>query len=1320
MHVVTEDPREDSALDARFITSLHTGVARRPYLHTLTRCLIAVVALSVFSCGDNTEGPVDAVPRPPCSDSRDNDGDGLIDFPEDPGCANLESNAEDAPRKPQCSDNRDNDGDGLMDFPNDPGCLAPEIDEEKDDCPDGPLCPMCANSVDDDASGAMDFPLDVGCDSAADSLEYGGNPNACGPGFTLKTLPPSGIDSGMLTTMSVANFGSCGPASDTPGVGYVLVLSRPRVVFASTAGSAIDTVLSIRRPPCEDNTEVSCNDNNTATDLSSRITRQLEPGVYFIIVRAKVATGTGAYAIRVQLLNLENDECNTNAECAPGLVCRVPKGGVKKICTQPVCRDGVDEDDDGRIDWPNDPGCVTEIDNDEADDCPAGPTCPKCSDVIDNDGDGVTDYPLDESCTAASDGSEGCITREKPIPVITGITTTGTTVGSYNDYDPTCNAATGVSPDVLYRLDLPALSRLTLNVTGFDTVTTLLDSTCGGTPIACSDPPLMTVNNLAAGTYYATVEGFSGTTTGAYTITTGGTIAPNGSCEHPMYQNGTFTCEAGFICDGPAGARTCRTQCSDGLDNNADGRIDFPNDPGCESQRDNSESSVCPGAACPECTDGMDNDNDGQTDFPNDPQCRAASSTSELCTSSESVTLITTGVTVGNTTNATDDYDPTCNSPTGAAPDVLYRLDVPTMASLTLNVTGTLNTVTTVLDSTCGGTPIRCSDPQSTTFTDFPGGTYYVGIEAFTGTTVGAFTLNTSGTVAPGASCEGVLFQSGAFTCTTGHACDGMAGSRTCVVAQCNDGLDNNGDGTIDFPNDPGCTSRSDNSEDNVCPGAMCPECGDGMDNDGDTQTDYPNDTTCTSASGGSEACAGEIDPILPITMPTTSDTLVGASDGHNPTCGLDGGPDKMYTLRVPALATLKLDTEGSMVSDTLLSLMTGACTEPGIECDDDDGTGNLSLIQRTNVAAGSYIIAVDAYSTSVVPAPFKLNVSGTVAPDASCEGPLFENGVLTCTTGYACNGVMGSRTCSRQCSDGIDNNGDGNTDFPNDPGCTSAADPTEDTLCPGAMCPACGDGMDNDSDGQTDYPADVACPSASGVSENFCSVDPDYRGHITTPVTMGTLAAPAGDHRDQTCQAPANTGNDVVYSLTSSVAATWEITTEGSTIFDTLLSVHDPTCSVTQYACDDDSGTGRLSRITLALPAGAYSIQVDSFSQTGNNGPFQLNVVGTVAPDVSCEDVLFASGVLTCPTGYACNGVVGSRTCTQECSDGIDNNGDGKTDFPDDPGCTSATDPIEDTLCPGAMCPACSDGMDNDSDGQTDYPADVSCSSASDATEDI
>ena len=53
-----------------------------------------------------------AVPARPCNDGRDNDGDGLVDYPNDPGCANTASVTE----SPQCQDGIDNDGQPGIDF----------------------------------------------------------------------------------------------------------------------------------------------------------------------------------------------------------------------------------------------------------------------------------------------------------------------------------------------------------------------------------------------------------------------------------------------------------------------------------------------------------------------------------------------------------------------------------------------------------------------------------------------------------------------------------------------------------------------------------------------------------------------------------------------------------------------------------------------------------------------------------------------------------------------------------------------------------------------------------------------------------------------------------------------------------------------------------------------------------------------------------------------------------------------------------------------------------------------------------------------------
>lgn len=62
-------------------------------------------------------------------------------------------------------------------------------------------------------------------------------------------------------------------------------------------------------------------------------------------------------------------------------------------------------------------------------------------------------------------------------------------------------------------------------------------------------------------------------------------------------------------------------------------------------------------------------------------------------------------------------------------------------------------------------------------------------------------------------------------------------------------------------------------------------------------------------------------------------------------------------------------------------------------------------------------------------------------------------------------------------------------------------------------------------------------------------------------------------------------------------------------------------------------------------------------------------------------------------------------------CKDGVDNDGDGVTDFPDDRGCTAASDTHERERSGFA----CDNGVDDDGDGATDYPDDGGCDSSSD-----
>jgi hypothetical protein len=65
---------------------------------------------------------------------------------------------------------------------------------------------------------------------------------------------------------------------------------------------------------------------------------------------------------------------------------------------------------------------------------------------------------------------------------------------------------------------------------------------------------------------------------------------------------------------------------------------------------------------------------------------------------------------------------------------------------------------------------------------------------------------------------------------------------------------------------------------------------------------------------------------------------------------------------------------------------------------------------------------------------------------------------------------------------------------------------------------------------------------------------------------------------------------------------------------------------------------------------------------------------------------------------------VVPGEPAPPACSDGLDNDGDHRRDFPRDRGCSSPSDGTEE--------PPCRDGIDNDQDGAIDHPDDPGCGS--------
>ena len=141
--------------------------------------------------GTSTTGGSTPPPPPPpapvyaCSNGADDDSDGKVDYPADPGCASTTDNDEyNAPAPPPpapsyaCSNGRDDDFDGKIDYPADPGCTSTTDNDEYNAAPAPPPPPAptyaCSNGKDDDFDGRIDYPADTGCSGPTDNTETSG------------------------------------------------------------------------------------------------------------------------------------------------------------------------------------------------------------------------------------------------------------------------------------------------------------------------------------------------------------------------------------------------------------------------------------------------------------------------------------------------------------------------------------------------------------------------------------------------------------------------------------------------------------------------------------------------------------------------------------------------------------------------------------------------------------------------------------------------------------------------------------------------------------------------------------------------------------------------------------------------------------------------------------------------------------------------------------------------------------------------------------------------------------------------------------------
>jgi hypothetical protein len=351
-----------------------------------------------------------------CDNGADDDADGLVDFPDDPGCESPAGATEQ--HVPACSNGADDDGDTLGDHPADPGCTS-ALDESELGTS------RCDNGIDDDVDGSADYPADSDCASPIEDAEltpaYATRWKIAvgGTGHYYAFVDPGNLDweaarreAALLVSppgYGVGHLASIGSAAENEFLWMLWGFGEAWIGFTDSAVAGewrwIDDTPGVWQDP------------------------RFFPNPVQTVPYVNWTSGCcGSYAV----FPTDFGGGFSNAWKAAGgtrsafYVEWEPAG--------PICDDGVDEDGDGRADFPDDPGCTNATDPDEEDaslPCDNGldddfdgqvdfaggdPDCaspidrseapPECDDGWDNDGDGFTDYPDDPGCPFAESTPE--------------------------------------------------------------------------------------------------------------------------------------------------------------------------------------------------------------------------------------------------------------------------------------------------------------------------------------------------------------------------------------------------------------------------------------------------------------------------------------------------------------------------------------------------------------------------------------------------------------------------------------------------------------------------------------------------------------------------------------------------------------------------------------------------------------------------------------------------------------------------------------------------------------------------------------------------
>ncbi|MEK7192461.1 MAG: hypothetical protein AAB646_03030, partial [Patescibacteria group bacterium] len=338
----------------------------------------------------------------------------------------------------------------------------------------------------------------------------------------------------------------------------------------------------------------------------------------------------------------------------------------------------------------------------------------------------------------------------------------------------------------------------------------------------------------------------------------------------------------------------------------------------------------------------------------------------------------------------------------------------------------------------------------------------------------------------------------------------------------------------------------------------------------------------------------------------------------------------------------------------------------------------------------------------------------------AECETKF---GVVYSTSGSSCDAAL-KNLLGEGCHQMYTDNS-GNYIFCNGP-MTKSAKRGDTATTPGCVSPTsgtaqCSDGRDNDSDGQIDYPADTGCYDKYDSDEGFgnqptptdkecaeleslipgCHQMPEsptarFNSDMTKYVNIGTKIVKSCSTDFIAGCSPSLTPTPIPGSSCDSYSQSTCINTAGCRWNNPVAGTGSPYCSLNNYGdattCPGfahsrwDANGKRFCQLNNSSGCSAvYPEYLDISNYNSYKCPASSSTTAPPSPDLREDSVAL-------------------------CADRIDNDRDGMIDGAD-PSCAPYV-----TITPTTA--QCSDGRDNDGDGLIDYPADTGCYSKEDNDE--